>query len=419
MTNNLHPPLSPLQGVRIVDLTTVLLGPYASQLLGDYGADVIKVESPLGDTTRHIGPAREPGMAATFIGANRNKRSVVLDLKQPEGRAALLELVARADVFMHNIRPQKMEALGLGAKVLMGGHPRLIYVGIHGFGQGGPYAGKPAYDDIIQGLCGLASLNEMQNDVPKYLPSSVADKTCGIYTAMAVSMALVARATTGLGSFVEIPMFESMVNYTLAEHFYGRHFDPPIGEAGYSRLLTPWRRPYKTADDYVCIVPYTDAHWRSFFTEVSLPHLALDSRFQGVSARTQNIDALYALLEQHVARRTTADWLLTCERIDIPAAPLNRLKDLERDPHLCATEFFQEVKDPSMGTLRMPGGPVKFNGKVATSAVPPRLGQHTREVLAEAGLSTAAIDALIASKAAGQADMAARQPGRTSAPEPI
>jgi len=393
---------APLAGIRVLDLTSVMLGPYATMMLGDYGADVIKIESPGGDSTRATGPALEPGMAATFIGANRSKRSVVLDLKQADARDALMTLVDGADVLIYSMRPQKMAALGLGAAALRARNPSLIVVAAHGYSETGPYAGRPAYDDIIQGLCGLASLSELQGGEPGYVPSVVADKTCGLFVAQAVLMALVARGRDGRGSYVEVPMFECMANFTLAEHFHGAHFRPPVGDPGYARLLTRWRKPYRTLDGYVCMLPYTDAHWRAFFSEAGRPELADDLRFVGVAARTRNIDTLYALVADCVASRTTSHWLAACDRRDIPAAPLNRLTDLERDPHLVQSGFFVSVEDASMGTLVMPGAPLRFEGEVPQPGVPPRLGQHTVEVLAEGGLAADAIERLLVSRAAIQ-----------------
>lgn len=392
----------PLAGIRILDMTTVMLGPYATQMLGDYGADIVKIESPGGDSTRTTGPAVEPGMAATFIGANRSKRSIVLDLKQAAARAALLVLIDSADVLIYSMRPQKLAALGLAPDVLRTRNPKLVVVAVHGFAEGGPYAGQPAYDDIIQGLCGLASLSELQGGEPAYLPTVIADKACALFATQAVLIALVARSRDGHGSYVEMPMLESMVSFTLVEHFYGAHFRPPLSAPGYRRLVTKWRRPYKTTDGYVCVVPYSDAHWQRFFLEADRMDLQKDSRFAGMAARTQNIDALYRELAACIALRSTTDWLEACERLDIPAAPMRRLADLEKDPHLVQTGFFTTVKDPLMGDLVMPASPLRFNGDEASYTLPPRLGQHTVEVLAQAGMTEQAINQLLESAAAIQ-----------------
>lgn len=392
----------PLAGIRVLDMTSVMLGPYATQLLGDYGADVIKVEAPEGDSTRRTGPAMEPDMAATFIGANRSKRSIVLDLKQAAARDALLALADQADVLICSIRPQKMAALGLAPEVLRGRNSRLIVVAVHGFGSAGPYAGRPAYDDIIQGLCGMASLSEVGGGEPSYLPTVVADKTCGLFAVQAVLTALVARGRHGRGSYVEVPMLEAMVNFTLVEHFYGAHFRPPLTPPGYARLTTPWRRPYATTDGYVCVVPYTDQHWQRFFTEAGRPELLQDERFATMSARTTHIDALYRELASCVAGRSTAHWLTACERLDIPVAPLRRLADLENDPHLRQTGFFISLEDPAMGKLVMPNAPLRFDGAGARPTLPPRLGQHTVEVLRAAGLPADTVASLLGTGAAVQ-----------------
>jgi hypothetical protein len=393
---------SPLAGLRVIDITTVMLGPYATQILGDYGADVVKVESPNGDSTRSTGPATEAGMAAAFIGANRSKRSIVLDLKHPAGRDALLALADHADVVVCSVRPQKMRALGLGQEVLRARNPRLIVVGIHGFAEAGPYAGRPAYDDIIQGLCGLASLGELQGQEPAYVPTVMADKTCALFAVQAVLLALAARSTGGQGSYVEVPMLECMVNFTLVEHAYGALFRPPLSEPGYLRLLTPWRRPYRTRDGYICVVPYSTAHWQRFFEAAGEAQLMLDARFLTLSERTRHIDALYRELARCLAGDTTAHWLETCERLDIPAAPMRRLAELEGDPHLAATGFFLETDDPDLGRFVLPRPPLIFDGMPAAPGLPPRLGQHTVDVLRECGLSPESIARMLEEGAAVQ-----------------
>ena len=401
-TSSTGPGAGPLAGIRVLDLTSVMLGPYATQMLADYGADVIKIESPEGDSTRATGPALEQGMAATFIGANRGKRSIVLDLKQASACAALMSLIDTADVLIYSMRPQKLAALGLAPDVLRSRNKALIVVAVHGFSERGPYAGRPAYDDIIQGLCGLAALNEMQGGAPAYLPSVVADKTCALFATQAVLTALIARGRDGVGTYVEVPMLECMVNFTLVEHFHAAHFRPPLGEPGYGRLLTPWRRPYQTSDGYVCLLPYTDKHWREFFIEAGRPELVIDPRCVDVAARTRHIDELYALVAECVSGRTTAEWLAACARLDIPAAPLNRLADLENDPHLKQTGFFINMQDPLMGSLVMPGAPLRFVGTSPASRLPPRLGEHTVEILEEAHIDRATIAGLLDSHAAIQ-----------------
>lgn len=379
----------PLNGIRVLDLSTVVLGPYASQILADYGADVIKIEAPEGDSTRRTGPSTEEGMGAIFLGVNRGKRSIVLDLKTPQGQEALLKLVDTADVLMHSIRPQKLAQIGLDPETLRARNRRLVYVGLHGFSQDGPYGGMPAYDDIIQGLSGCAALMERQTGTPQYYPTIAADKTSGLVAVHAILAALFMRERTGHGSYVEIPMLESMVAFNLVEHFYGQHFDPPLAGPGYPRLLNPWRRPYRTTDGYLCAMPYTDAHWCRFFIEAGAPDLALDAQFKDISARTRNIEKLYELAAQFIAGRSTETWLKIFNRLEIPASKMNRLEDLPQDEHLLATGFFETLQDPAMGILRFPGVPVKFDHVRPPVRMAPRLGEHTAELLTEIGIPPA------------------------------
>ncbi|MEW6125169.1 MAG: CoA transferase [Pseudomonadota bacterium] len=390
----------PLSGIRVLDLTAVVMGPYAGQMLGDLGADVIKVEPPEGDSTRQTGPAAEGGMAALFLGVNRNKRSIVLNLKRPEARAALLALVDGADVFMHSMRPQKLAALGITPEALLARNPRLVYAGLHGFGIDGPYGGRPAYDDTVQGMSGLAAITQAQTGEARYFPTIAADKTSGLFAVNGIMAALLRRERTGQGGFVEIPMFESMVAFNLVEHFYGHHFDPPRGGLGYPRVLAEWRRPYRTLDGHICMMPYTNQHWRAFFAEVGQPELADDPRFADIAARTRNIEALYEVAGRHMAERTTAAWVEASARLQIPSAPMASLDEVVADEHLRATGFFATREDPAMGTLRFPGVPLKFDGARPDIALPPRLGEHTRAVLAEAGLSPDEIDALLSASEA-------------------
>jgi len=378
-------PLLPLSGFRVLDLTTVIFGPLAGQVLADYGADVIKIEPPEGDVMRHTGPTNEPGMGAVFLGVNRGKRSVVIDLKTMAGRDALFDLAATADVLMHTVRPQKAEVIGLDEKLLRERNPKLVFANLVGFGESGPYSGMPAYDDIIQGRAGNVDLMDRQTGTPQYFPSIVADKTSGLVAVNAILAALLARQRDGVGSQVEIPMFESMVAFNLVEHFFGRHFDPPLGGTGYSRVLNPWRRPYRTKDGYICAVPYTDSHWRRYFMAADLPALIDDPRFTDLSARTRNAEALYAILGETMASRSTDEWLAVFGMIDVAASRVCCLEDLATDEHLLATGFFQTIEDQTMGTLMFPGVPIRFNGVRPSVRMVPRLGEHTAQVLAEIG----------------------------------
>jgi len=388
--------MQPLKGLTVVDLSTVVFGPLASQILGDYGATVIKIESPEGDSTRRTGPAREEGMAALFLGTNRNKQSVALDLRQPEAQAALRQLVAGADVFMHSMRPQKLARLGIDPPTLLARQPRLVYAGLHGFAEGGPYAGKPAYDDVIQGMSGIADLMQQQGGEARYLPMVAADKTCAHVAAHAILAALLRRERTGQGGFVEIPMFESMVGFNLVEHMYGQHFAPALGDAGYPRVMAPSRRPYATSDGYVAMMPYTDAHWLRFFMHAGRPELAQDPRFASMAQRTTHIAALLDIAAGVIREHSSAYWIQTCERLEIPVAPITRLADLQGDPHLQATGFFQRLDDGAMGGLNFPANPVRFDGQRLPVRMPPRLGEHTRSCLRAAGLADEQIDQLLA-----------------------
>ncbi|AYC34094.1 CoA transferase [Pseudomonas cavernae] len=398
-------PGSPLHGVRVIDLSSVMFGPYASQYLGDFGAEVIKVETPLGDSTRRTGPSRAPGMASVFLGLNRNKRSVVLDLKQAAGRDALQRLLEGADVLMHNIRPQKLGALGLDAATLRERYPRLVCASLNGFGESGPYAGQPAYDDIIQGMSGLVDLVQRQTGESRYLPTAAADKIAGLVAAQAILAALLGRAQSGQGCQVEVPMFEVLSSFSLVEHLAGQTFQPPTGGTGYARVLSADRRPYRTRDGHLCVMPYTDEHWARFFAEVGRPELAADPRFAGMDARTRHIDELYGLLAEFLAQRSTADWVAACARIDIPAARVNSLDDLLADPHLQAVGFFQELPNgDGRGAVRLPGTGVRFDGQSRPFSAPPRLAEHTCDVLNAAGFNEQEIAGLLASGAARQAD---------------
>ncbi|QNP48551.1 CaiB/BaiF CoA transferase family protein [Diaphorobacter aerolatus] len=388
------PYAGPLAGVRVLDLSSVIFGPMSSQVLADYGAEVIKIEPPSGDSTRYTGPAVEQGMAAMFLGSNRSKKSVVLDLKQPNAQQALNALIATADVFMHSMRPQKLARLGLDRDTLRMRYPRLIYVGLHGFGEAGPYAGLPAYDDVIQGMSGLADLMDRQTGEARYLPTIAADKTCALVGAHAILAALFQRERTGEGCFVEVPMYETMVGFNLVEHFYGMHFNPPLSPPGYPRVMAQSRRPYRTSDGYVCMMPYTDQHWQRFFDAVGQPGIAREERFASQAARTRHIDELLGLLGSFVKLHDTAHWLALCDRLEIPAAAVARLDDLPSDAHLQATDFFVSVPDAAMGEVRFPRSSVRMDGVQAPIHMPPRLGEHTEALLRQAGLDDAAIAAL-------------------------
>jgi crotonobetainyl-CoA:carnitine CoA-transferase CaiB-like acyl-CoA transferase len=386
--------------VRVLELTSVVLGPWACQILGDLGADVIKVEPPGGDSNRQVGPARHPGMGALFLTTNRNKRSVILDLKQYGGRAALLRLAANADVLVHNYRPRALAKLGLEYAAVKRANPRIVFCGTYGYGRTGPYAEKPAYDDPIQAASGIAMLQARMGGDPSYLPMIVADKTTALGVVYAVTAALFHRERTGEGQEVEVPMFEMLVSYVMAEHLYGRVFEPGEGPAGYARLLTRNRRPFRTKDGYVAMLPYTNEQWRAFCEVAGRPDLADDSRFQSLSSRLANVADVYKEVGEIAKTRTTAEWLETLGPTKVPVMMVNSLEDVIEDPHLEATGFWQMADHPTEGRLRMPGVPVSFSatpGDVRRLA--PRLGEHSLEVLREAGLQEDEIRALLDSGA--------------------
>ena len=388
----------PLVGVRVLDVTTVVLGPWAAQTLGDMGADVIKVEPPEGDTTRRLGPARHPGMGAFYLACNRNKRSLVLDLKQTAGRAALLRLAATADVILHNFRPGPAARLGLEYEPFRAVNPRLVYCATYGFRARGPYGTKPAYDDVIQAAAGLASLQTSLVGEPRYMPTIVADKTSSLAVLSAVLSALFHRERTGEGQAIEVPMFETVVAYVMVEHLYGETFVPPIETAGYKRILNRWRRPFRTTDGYLAVVPYTDADWRAFFALAGRADLLADPRFRTLESRLANIEALYEELAKIIAGRSSAEWLEALDRASVPAMVVNTLETLLVDPQLEATGFWKIVEHPTEGTLRVPDIPTTYSRTPAEiRRLPPRLGEHSREVLREAGFSEAEVDDLRAS----------------------
>lgn len=392
----------PLHGVRVLDLTTVVMGPYATQILADFGADVVKVEPPEGDIMRQVWPFRSPGMGHIFLNANRNKRGIVLDLKRPEAREACLALARRADVLVYNIRPQAMARLKLGYEDVQAVNPRIIYVGAFGYSQRGPYAAKAAYDDLIQGAAGLPWLaREAGAESPRYTPVIIADRSVGLHVAGAVSAALYAREKTGKGQRVDVPMFESLLQSVLGEHLGGYTFEPQLGEAGYRRMLTEFRRPYATRDGYVCALIYNDKHWKAFFELIGRPDMLADARFAAPDGRSRNYDAVYSFVADEMTKQTTAYWLETLERADIPVQRMNSLEDILNDPHLAAIGYFQEVEHPSEGRLRTMQVPSEWSETAPEyRRHAPRLGEHTREVLLEAGYSDAQIEAMVASGAA-------------------
>jgi crotonobetainyl-CoA:carnitine CoA-transferase CaiB-like acyl-CoA transferase len=394
----------PLSGVKILEMTAVVLGPWACQILADMGAEVIKVEPPRGDSNRTLGATRNHrDMAALYLTCNRNKRSVVLDLKQPEARKAALRIAESCDVVIHNNRPQVMDKLGLAYEDFKAVNPKIIYCGTYGYGRNGPYGSRGALDDSIQAVSGIAMLNEMVLGEPRYLPTVVADKTTAMGVVQAVTAALFCRERTGVGQEIEVPMFETMVYWVMAEHLWGMSFEPPIGTAGYTRLMSYHRKPYKTKDGYIAILPYLDSHWETFCRLSGHPALITDPRFRTLSNRVTNIDDTYSETAKIMATRTTGEWLAIFGDTSVPTIVVNTLEGLTKDPHLEAVGFWQEVEHPTEGRLRMTRFPYTFSETPAdVRRLQPRLGEHSVEVLREAGLAQAEIDALLATGAAAQ-----------------
>lgn len=393
----------PLAGVRVLDLTSIIMAPFATQILAGLGADIVKIEPPEGDFMRHVGPMRNPGMGHIFLHGNRGKRSVVLDLKQPGARAALVRMAAKADVFITNVRPQAMRRLGLHHESLAAANPRLIYASCTGFGQAGPYAAKPAYDDLIQGATGIPWLMQAYGaPEPCYTPLTLADRLTGLHAAYAIAAALYAREKSGAGQLVEVPMFEAVTQFVLGDHMSGLTFDPPMGEAGYARLLTAYRRPYATRDGYLCVLMYNDKQWRSFFAAIGEPErFERDPRFATHSSRAAHIAEVYAYVAEVMRTRTTAEWRALLDTADIPNQPVNSPASLAEDPHLVATGFIRTEEHPSEGRLRTMGNPTTWSGTPPGPLAPaPRLGEHTVAVLREAGLSESDVEALLRAGAA-------------------
>lgn len=381
----------PLEGVRVVDLTSVIMGPYATHILADLGADVVKVETAGGDSFRSYHPARHEGMFANFLHLNRNKRSVVLDLKTPRGRAALDRLLETADVFVHSMRPQAIGRLGYGYDRVRRLNPGIVHCGAFGFGSAGRYAEKAAYDDLIQAGSGLAELHARVHGEPGYLPTVLCDKVAGQTIAYAILAALFQRERGGGGQAIEVPMFETMVEFNLVEHFSGRAFSPPAGPSGFSRVLSPLRKPYRTRDGHACILPYSDRNWADFFRFTGREGLLEDPRFASLGVRVQNIDVLYGIVQEEAALRTTAEWLAFCDGASIPCMPVLSLEDLPEDPHLADVGLFREAEHPSEGPYLSIRPPVSFSGsEFRIDRHAPALGQHTSEILDELRLADAA-----------------------------
>jgi crotonobetainyl-CoA:carnitine CoA-transferase CaiB-like acyl-CoA transferase len=410
--------MGPLDDLRILDLTTVLMGPYATSILGDMGSDIIKVESPSGDTIREVGPSRSGELGPMFMHANRSKRSIVIDLKTPDGRAVLLRLARGCDALVYNVRPKAMERLGLGYEAVAAANPRIVYVGAFGFGQDGPYADRPAYDDLIQGAVGLPALMAATGDEgPRYVPVNLADRIVGLHVVNALLAALRHRDRTGRGQRVDVPMFETMAGFVLGDHLGGLSYRPPLDRGGYPRLMSRYRRPYRTADGHLCVLIYSDKHWQAFFRMVGRTEAADDPRFRSHASRIAHADAINQEAAQVFATRKTAEWMALLGEADIPFTPMHSLETLLDDPHLEAVGFLQEETHRAEGAVRaMRVASTWSESQPEPRRLAPLLGEQSREILREHGFEEAEIDRLIASGAVVQ--HAGIEAG-TDAPEPM
>ena len=384
-----------LKGIKVIDLTTIVLGPYATQFLGDFGADVIKVENISGDLFRTVRPGRSNEMGAGFINCNRNKRSLAVDLKSESGKSILAKLIEEADVVVHNMRTSTAKRLGVDYETLKKINDKIVYCYAPGYGQTGKYAEKPAYDDIIQAESGLAYLNKSSDGQPRFIPTIICDKVGGLHLAMAVMAGLVHRLSHGEGCKLEAPMFEGMVSFLMTEQLAGESFVPPLGGTGYERLTSPYRKPFPTKDGYISILPYSTRHWQKFFQLVGHDDLVDHEHVTNPVVRSENVGSLYKIVSECTPTRTTAEWTEALTKIDVPFAPVNDVASLLSDPHLVSQSFFREYEHPTEGRLREAGSPFYAEDVAQTENVPPpRLGEHTSAILQELGFDQTQIDAL-------------------------
>lgn len=384
-----------LSGIKVVDLTSVIMGPFATAQLGVLGADVIKVEPLDGEPVRHIAPMKSVAMGAGYLNANRNKRSLAIDLKSEEGRAALLRVIESADVFVTNMRRNALERLGLDRDTLCAVYPNLIHCAAVGFGRGGPYENDAAYDDVVQALSGIASVNAADDGAPRFVTQILVDKLSAMFIVEGVLAALLHRERTGKAVPFEVPMMETASYFLLTEHLQGQTHQPPIGPAGYARLMNPYRRPYQTKDGYVAVLPYIDKHWRKMLPLIGREDVLAEDWFQSVTERSKHVRELYRMVDEAMPRRTTEEWLTLFREADIPCGPVNTFETLFEDPHLTASGFYQDHVHPTEGDLKITRHPLAFETDTVPESHAPSLGEHSRGILSEAGLSEAEIDTMI------------------------
>lgn len=392
-----------LTGLKVVDLTNVIMGPFATAQLGALGADVIKVEAPVGDNVRHIAPMKSPGMGAGYLNSNRNKRAITLDLKQPAARAALDKILAGADVFVTNMRRQAAAKLGLDRETLCARHPNLIHCAAIGFGRDGPYENDAAYDDVVQALSGFAAVNANAQGEPRFVPQIIVDKLSGLFIVEGVLAALLHRERTGVAQSFEVPMMETASYFLMTEHLQGQSHQPPIGPPGYARLLNPFRKPYRTKDGFIACLPYIDKHWLKMLPLIGREDVLQEDWFQTTTERSKRVRDLYQMVDQAMPSRTTDEWLALLKEADIPCGRVNDLDSIFDDPQLDASGFWQGHDHPTEGPLRFPRHPLAWQVDTGPERHAPAQGENTIEVLREAGLEDVEIDQLLNDVAAVQA----------------
>lgn len=392
--SNQTKPVGPLDGVLVVDLSSVIVGPACSLALADHGAQVIKIEPPTGDLMRKLGGgAKHSGMTGKFMNFNRNKRSVCIDLKKPRGQEMLYAILAKADVFISNMRMDALAKLGLDWPILQALNPQLIYTQVLAFGKGGEYFNRPAYDTVIQSASGVAGTFEKSSGEPRFVPLVMTDHITGMIAAQAIGFALYRRTKTQCGELIEIPMFETMSAFVLREHLGNMTFEPAIGPIGDARILDKNNRPVKTKDGYLSISPNTNAQAYAFFDLIGRPELKEDPRFSSVEARTLHSIEYYTIRSQSLLGKTSAQWIELFEQHDIPCMRYNSLEDLVEDPHLRQVGFLKSTQHPSEGRILEMGLTNHFSAGMRQTLTPaPRLGEHTIEVMMEHGFSREDID---------------------------
>ena len=392
-----------LAGIKVVDLTTVIMGPFATAQLGALGADVIKVEAPIGDNVRHIAPMKTPAMGAAYLNSNRNKRAITLDLKHPQARTALDRILDGADVFVTNMRRRAAAKLDLDQETLSARHPRLIQCAAIGFGRDGPYENDAAYDDVVQALSGFAAVNANAEGEPRFVPQILVDKLSAMFIVEGVLAALLHRERTGAAVPFEVPMFETASYFLMTEHLQGQTHQPPIGPPGYVRLLNPFRKPYRTKDGFIACLPYIDKHWARMLPLIGREDVLEEDWFGTTTERSKRVRELYQMVDEAMPSRTTDEWLTLLKAADIPCGRVNSLESLFDDPHLAATGFWQDQHHPTEGDLKIPRHPLAWPIEPEPERHAPLLGENTVEVLREAGLTDAEISHLLDSGAAVQA----------------